>query len=355
MIGAGRLQWIRTAFFLFNALAVIAAHAQAPSEDNLHPRSEDNMGVMTEDGVRTTQSGNPPANIGAGSTGGAGRAGSGSTAAAQLANEFFVGSLATAPLVAADRNLLIGRWHASGGTAGTDLSGIGPLGEMAGGMLSGGCESMFGKEVTFGPASFERLDHDGRIESVQHVEYHGTGSTIAVLLKGSGAQPMVMRLPDPDHAVSAMGCTLQREETEEERRQTHNATLQFQAGIAGPGAVTPLVNASLWVMMQDPQATYLAAGLPLPDGVSLQAKIASDCRSVPVCLGEIVATVKGALGRVMTDAQGHAQTPPMRPGAYYVVGVSASQGKPLIWVLPVVLQPGLNTVTLNQVNGRSPR
>jgi hypothetical protein len=350
-----RLKWKPAALVLISTFAVCAARAQAPSEDNMRPPSEDNMGVMTEDGFRTTQQ---PPNAGAnGSTEsavGASRPGSGSAAAVAITNELFVGALATAPLVPAAQNLLLGRWHVTGGNLGTDLSSIGPLGSMSSGVLNSGCAQMFGKRVTFGPASFERIESDGHSE-VLHVEYHGIGSTIAVLIKGSGTQPTLLRLSDPDHAVSALGCTLLRDQSEEEKRLANNATLRFQVGVTGPGGFTPLANAPLWVMMQDPQAAYRAAGLPLPEGVSLPTKLASDCQSLPVCQGDILATVKGALGLVMTDARGQAQTPPIRPGAYYVVGVSASQGKPLVWVRRINVQPGLNTVDLNQFNANSPR
>jgi len=349
-----RLKWVVAALWLCSG-GLTAVQAQAPSEDNLGSRSEDNLGVMTEDGVRTTQQPqNAGAPLGSGSATAVGRPGSGSAAAVGLANELVVGALASAPLVPAAQNLLLGRWRVTGGNPGTDLSAIGPQGTLSSGILNGGCESLFGKAVTFGPASFERITPDGRTQVLQPVEYHGRDSTIAVLLKGSGTAPTILRLSDPDHAVTALGCTLQRDQTDNERRLANNATLEFQVGVSGPEGLTPLPNAALWVTLQDPQATYLAAGLPLPAGVPLLAKLAADCRSAQVCLGDILASVKGALGRVMTDAQGHARTPPLRPGAYYVVGVSNIQGRPLIWVQPVDVRPGTNTAILTQLNGRSP-
>jgi hypothetical protein len=84
------------------------------------------------------------------------------------------------------------------------------------------------------------------------------------------------------------------------------------------------------------------------------AKVVSDCRSIPVCQAEVSAMVHGALGRVITDAQGQAHTPQIAAGRYYVVGVSNIQGMPVIWALPVNVQPGTNTVRLDQRNGHSP-
>jgi hypothetical protein len=376
---------LAAALLLASSLTAGGALAQARSEDNMGTPSEDNMGVMTEDGFRTTQpSGSGHANSGAyGGSGSAGRGGpgSGSAAAVGITNDLFGEALANEPLVPAAQNPLLGRWRTTGGNVGMDLSSIGPLGEMSMGMMAGGCESMFGKVVVFGPSSFERVTPDGHTQVLRHVEYHGRGATIAVLARGSGTQPTIMRLSDPDHAVSAMGCTLQRDASGGDTRPAYrvrestpgaqlanapvpppmgaptgppNATLKFQVGVSEPGRFTPLANAPLWVMAQDPRANYTAAGLPLPSGMPLLAKLASDCRSLPVCQGEVSATVRGALGRVLTDAQGHAQTPQIAAGRYYVVGVSNIQGKPLIWVQPVNVQAGMNVVTLDQLNGRSP-
>jgi hypothetical protein len=77
---------------------------------------------------------------------------------------------------------------------------------------------MFGKLMAFGPTSVERVTEDGRTQVERHVEYHGQGSSIAVLSRESGSQPTILRLSDPDHATSAMGCTLQRGRT---RRGRH--------------------------------------------------------------------------------------------------------------------------------------
>jgi hypothetical protein len=56
----------------------------------------------------------------------------------------------------------------------------------------------------------------------------------------------------------------------------------------------------------------------------------------------------------MSDANGQAQTPQIPAGNYYILGVSNIQGRPIIWVQPVSVHPGVNVVTLDQKNGRMP-
>jgi hypothetical protein len=146
---------------LLAALAAAPAFAGQPTTP-----SEDNMGVRTEDGYRTTDPryNHPQTNIGGGAPSGApmGGPGSGSAAASALTNELFTGALAQAPLLSPAQNPLIGRWRTTGATTGMDLGSIGPLGQLSMGMLAGGCDSMFGKVVTFGPTSFEHVGADGQ-------------------------------------------------------------------------------------------------------------------------------------------------------------------------------------------------
>jgi len=59
---------------------------------------------------------------------------------------------------------------------------------------------------------------------------------------------------------------------------------------------------------------------------------------------------KSALGFITTDSGGHARTPVMKPGSYYLVGVAPYQGKHLFWHRPIAIRAGSNAVTLDQTN-----
>ena len=57
-----------------------------------------------------------------------------------------------------------------------------------------------------------------------------------------------------------------------------------------------------------------------------------------------------ALGFIATDARGHARTPAMKPGRYFLVGAAPYQGKHLFWHRPIDIRAGSNDVTLDQAN-----
>ena len=107
-------------------------------------------------------------------------------------------------------------------------------------------------------------------------------------------------------------------------------------------------------MTQNQMAQLSATGFRPPPGTPFLAKIASDCQVVQTCQQEVTTMVKGALGRLLTGADGTAQTPQIAAGHYWVVGVSNIQGKPIVWAQQVDAQPGTNTVTFDQLRGWSP-
>jgi hypothetical protein len=65
----------------------------------------------------------------------------------------------------------------------------------------------------------------------------------------------------------------------------------------------------------------------------------------------MTAMFNGALGAAAIDPNGHAQTPGLPPGHYYLVGFTPYQGHALIWHLPFDLRPGANSVALTPQNG----
>jgi hypothetical protein len=120
--------------------------------------------------------------------------------------------------------------------------------------------------------------------------------------------------------------------------------LKFDVGAAAPGSFTPLSGLQIWVTREDPQ---IALGAPPA------TRLAADCGDVQACAQDLKLMTAKALGSVRTDAQGHAQTPHIATGRYYLVGIFPYQGHAWVWDVPINLQPGENGVTLDQTNGRS--
>lgn len=298
------------------------------------------------------------------------------------------------PAVPPSKNPLLGSWRMGtyhgpssqqlSQTLGAPMAALMSLGGEDGAkglsdFLEAGCQSILGNgAITFEPNDFKMVNDQGRTE-VHRAAYRSRGKDLVVLTPDLGMiQSLFVGFTGHDHALVAfLNCSLDRvggahagtiAETSAGRAGAAvqaanlarppagpaNAWMQFQVGVTAHGAFTPLPHAPVWVTTKDPRAMAAAAGLTVPAGSSLPDRLASDCRSIDVCKTEMVAVVHGALGRVFTDASGRAQTPQLSAGHYYVVGVSNIQGRPLIWVEPVDLRPGVNVVKLDQTNARSP-
>jgi hypothetical protein len=92
------------------------------------------------------------------------------------------------------------------------------------------------------------------------------------------------------------------------------------------------------------------AGLVVAGG-SISAKLLADCGDVAACTKDLQVMTAKALGSVLTDTAGHAQTPKIPAGRYFLVGFAPYDGKVLFWSPSVDLQSGANSVTLDQRNG----
>jgi TPR repeat protein len=122
-----------------------------------------------------------------------------------------------------------------------------------------------------------------------------------------------------------------------------NASVRFQVGDAGPGYFRPLAAARLWMTTDDP-------GPALGGGAALD-RLAADCREAGACVRDFKAMTTHAIGVYSTDSAGHAQTPDIPSGQYYVVGFAPMQGRTVLWARSIFVQPGPNVVTLDQTLG----
>jgi len=284
------------------------------------------------------------------------------------------------PALPAEKNPLLGHWKQTGVKKISAQQIGGPLGglmgpgtaeaaaNMLGSTLAEGCKSIFGSGVVaFEPDALQWVAPDGHEEILNHVTYRASGSEVVVLSRDAGTVTLIFGFPNRDHAVVALfKCTMERVAaarpgTVVQSSTTHstvasappagspNSVLNFQAGAAGPGSFTPFPDIELWVTRNDPRVA-LAKVAPAASG-SLADTLAADCRMPATCIRDFRAMVAGALGAVRTDTAGMARTPSIPAGQYYVVGLTPYQGKRLLWARPVKVQPGSNTVTLDQNNG----
>jgi hypothetical protein len=292
------------------------------------------------------------------------------------------------PPLPPENNPLLGRWkqvaakalsaQQIGGAA--VLPGVGDgVASLLNGTLAGGCNSMFGSGVVaFEPTKLQWVAPDGHEEILNNVAYRASGSEVVVVSHDEGTIPaLIFGLPNHDHAVVAfLNCTMDRVGARPAATASTatpsaspasvakppvvlaaappsgpaNAVLSFQVGASATGSFTPFPGIRIWVTPENPQDAMVKAGLVAAGG-SLSDKVLADCGDVVACTRDLKLMTAQALGSVLIDATGHAQTPTVPAGRYFLVGIAPYGGKLLFWSQSVNLQSGGNSVTLDQTNG----
>jgi hypothetical protein len=75
------------------------------------------------------------------------------------------------------------------------------------------------------------------------------------------------------------------------------------------------------------------------------------CQSrMPACQQGALAIKPYSVGIATTDASGHAQTPPLPAGRYWVLSDAKVDNRRVMWNAPVDLKAGSATLTLDQRN-----
>jgi hypothetical protein len=276
------------------------------------------------------------------------------------------------PPLPPEKNPLLGRWKQTGSRP-PKMGGM--LGQLSNpflaGAMAGGCKSIFGSGViAFEPTALQWVAPDGHEEILNHVGYRAAdGNDVVMVTRDPGAIPQLFfGFPNRDHAVVAVfGCTMERlgakgsvpapaqhasarsvPQPAPTAQGAGDARLTFQIGAAMPGHFQPFGGVRVWVTREDPENALVRAGVPVQR--DLVAQIDGDCHDVAACTRDFKAMTVSALGFITTDANGHAQTPAMKPGRYYLVGVAPYQGRHLFWHRAIDMRSGPATVTLDQTN-----
>lgn len=132
-----------------------------------------------------------------------------------------------------------------------------------------------------------------------------------------------------------------------------NATLSIVSGFpAQPGTPNPLAGRP-YVLLRESYADALAkAGVSIPPGMSPYKYIATACGPTrsPDC-AKILDGIKAAsASAIRADGNGNATLPGVPPGNYYLMISTRFNNQSLIWSQSVQLNPGPNSITLDQRN-----
>lgn len=131
-----------------------------------------------------------------------------------------------------------------------------------------------------------------------------------------------------------------------------NATLAITSGFAPqPGAPNPLAGHP-YTLLRDSYANIIAkAGMTVPSGMSPYKFVANTCSSrTPECQKIIDAVKADAASAVRADANGTGNFPGVAPGTYYLMISTRYNNQALVWSQPIQLNPGPNSITLDQRN-----
>ena len=117
------------------------------------------------------------------------------------------------------------------------------------------------------------------------------------------------------------------------------------------GQFQPLPAHALWVMKGSADMALIDGGLRQSPYGSMMHTFMDACKQhTPDCQKGLNAINAKTVSAIRTDATGHAHTPAIPAGRYYVFGTLMVDHKPMVWQEPIDLRPGGNTLTLDLKN-----
>ena len=270
------------------------------------------------------------------------------------------------PLLAPDRNPLIGRWARQTADQSTLAGAIMSM------VSAGACGLFFGPSdgfVEFRPTTLVAVDRSGREEVLVEVTYRGRAKRVAVLPKVSPQALIDLFVFDVDSAdritLSNSDCKMVRAGAVGARASANQVTsasslgatsapgaLAVSAGFAAPGgAFQPLAGGAFFVLKESADAVLAKSGFRASANASPLKTLAIACGAdQPVCRQGLMQIVKSSVGVMETNSAGKAQLVGLPSGTYYLFGVNVLNAQPVLWNVKTDLKPGAGSVTLDQRN-----
>jgi len=133
---------------------------------------------------------------------------------------------------------------------------------------------------------------------------------------------------------------------------TGNAILTILSGFpTQPGVLNPLAGHPYVLLRDEYNAALKKGGIDVPAGMPAQKFVASICGTrTPECQKVLAVVTADAASAIRADITGKAAFPGVPPGSYYLMISTQFNQQNLFWGFKVDLQPGANTVTLDQRN-----
>jgi len=347
----------------------LSARAETPGEIPKPWTYEGSMKLQQQEQQRQQQS--MPSGQAAPAMPGGGYGSSGGDAAVAAAYEKARRNWLKQPALPADRNPLIGsRWTRPASTQGKPGDPFSNLMALAKGGL---CELLFGGGMfEFRAGALVGMEPNGSgQQELDRVEYRGDAHHV-VVLPNTTVRIMEWDVEGPDRIRwASQNCVLVRAGGAASARtamaQPGSAGPEGAANVAGAGAGAGgvlslsivgnaagsinVANRKLWVLKKEPRQALIAAGLPdNANGNALQNWIRACQTRAPSCQQGGMALKPYLLGIATTDANGHAQSPPLPSGRYWVFGDGRIDNRPMLWNQVVDVRGGPASLTLDERN-----
>ena len=131
-----------------------------------------------------------------------------------------------------------------------------------------------------------------------------------------------------------------------------NATLSIVSGFpATPGQANPLANHPYVLLRNSFNDTIVQSGVNIPAGATPFKFLGLACGNrTPDCQTIMNAIKAGAVSSVRADINGHATFPGVPPGTYYLMISTRFNNQALVWLQPVQVNAGPNSITLDTRN-----
>jgi hypothetical protein len=275
------------------------------------------------------------------------------------------------PALAADRNPLLGsRWMRPASTQGKPGDPFGGLMALAKGGL---CDVLFGGGMfEFRAGTLVGMEPNGSAEQeLDRVDYRGDPHHVVVLPRTT-VRLMEWDVESPDRirwasqncvlvravaAASGRAATAQPAMASMEAQATGRGSAVGAGGVlslsilASPAGSINVANRKLWVLKKEPRQALIAAGMPdTASGNALQNWIRACQARAPACQQGGLALKPYMVGVATTDADGHAQSPPLPAGRYWVFGDGRIDDRPMLWNEPVDVRDGPASLRFDRHN-----
>jgi hypothetical protein len=270
------------------------------------------------------------------------------------------------PPLPPDRNPLLGKWRRPPTGQGNSSDPFAALQALAKGGL---CEALFGGG-TFEFRTTTLVGFDARTseQELDKVEYRGDAKHVVVLPKTT-IKLIEFDFDGPNRINwASQNCVLVRvgaassasaaaPATGAGTTPTHSAHSNANSGgilvmsVGKPSTDNKVAGRNLLVLKEDAQVALIKGGLQsTPDGTVLQNWMRACSTRAPACEKGARALQAYTVGIATTDANGHAQTPTLPAGRYWVLSDTKVGNKRMMWNEPVDMKAGDQSVVLDQRN-----